>query len=254
MIYLFGDSWGFSYKQIEPQPKDRDSQVFDGQDLACLMSTISNIQVCNLAKRGMDLSTIITRISESKDLFVPGDTIIVLQTEPFRSYFVKWYHREIINHNINIESPLSYIDVCEQKILKTFYHKLSVLQKMFNINVILHGGLSKLNHNIATSMGLTCTQYSSTEIIAKHLGIDIQDNYFIGHWYTLANHEHLKENYENYIKEQDFLLIEHATETKRKFWAENPDYFTHDHTTEKGSRLVAEYLVNILETHNLLKH
>lgn len=254
MIYLFGDSWGFSYRQTEPQREDRDSQIFDGQDLACLMSTISNVEVCNLAKRGMDLSTIITRINQSKDLFVSNDTIIVLQTEPFRSYFVKWYHREMIDHNIKIETPMSYIDVCEQKILKTFYHKLSVLQKMFNINIILHGGLSKLNHNIASSMGLTCTQYSSTEIIAKHLEIDIQDNYFIGFWYTLANHEYLKEHYEQYIKEQDFSLIKQATDNKEQFWADHPDYFTHDHTTEKGSRIVAEYLCNYLETRGLLRN
>jgi len=252
LIYLFGDSWGFSYKQVAPQTVFHDSQVFDGQDLACLMSSISNVHVCNLAMRGMDLSTIITRITKSKDLFVPGDTVFVLQTDPVRSYFIKWYHREMIKHDIKIELPMSYIDVCEKKLIEPFYRKLSMLEKMFNINIILHGGLSKIDHNTAKTIGLNHTQYSSTEVIAKHLGKDIQDNYFIGHEYTLANHNYLKEHYEQYIKEQDFSLINQSTEAKRLFWAEHPEYFTHDHTTEKGSRLVAEYLCDYLKNRKLL--
>lgn len=254
MIYLFGDSWGFSYKQTEPQQDDRDSQVFDGQDLACLMSNISNVQVCNLAKRGMNLSTIVSRVAKSKDLFMPNDTIIVLQTEPFRSHLVKWYEREMIDHKIEIDRPMTYIDVCEQKILEPFYHKLAVLQKICNIKIIVHGALSRLNHNSAISAGLQCTELSSTEIIAKHLGRDFQDNYFFAHWYTIANHEYLIENYEHYIKEQDFTAINEVTTNKRMFWQENPEYFTHDHTTEQGSRIVAEYLCNYLETHGLLRN
>ena len=252
MIYLFGDSWGFSYKQVAPQTVFHDSQVFDGQDLACLMSTISNAHVCNLAKRGMDLSTVITRITKSKELFAPGDTLIVLQTEPFRSYFVKWFQREMINHDIKIESPMSYIDVCEEKLLEPFYRKLVLLEKMFNVNIILHGGLSKINHSRAEQLGLNCTQYSSTEVIANHLEKDFQDNYFVGHQYTLDNHNYLKEHYEHYVKEQDLTMFDQATTTKRMFWDEHPEYFTHDHTTEKGTRLVAEYLCDYLKNRELL--
>lgn len=252
MIYIFGDSWGFSYKQTEPQQPDRDSQVFDGQDLACLMSNISNVQVCNLAMRGMNLSTISSRIAKSKELFLPNDTIIVLQTEPFRSQLVQWYQREMIDQTIKIDRPMTYIDVCEQLILETFYHKLALMQKMYNIKIIVHGALSRLDHKRAISAGLECTELSSTEIIAKHLGKDFQDNYFFAPWYTIANHEHLIENYEHYIKEQDFSIINEATITKRIFWDSNPEYFTHDHTTEKGSRIVAEYLCNYLEARGLL--
>lgn len=202
----------------------------------------------------MDLNSIVSRITKLKDLFTPNDTIIVLQTDPFRSYFVKWFKTEMIEHNIKIDTPMTLIDVCEQKLLDTFYRKLSVLQTMFNIKVILHGGLSKLDHARATDMGLSCTQYSSSEIIAKHLGKDMQDNYFIGNAYTIANHEYLEKNYEQYIKGQDISAITKLTDDKRAFWAEHPDYFTYDHTTEKGSKVVAEYLCEYLGTQNLLRH
>lgn len=252
MIYLFGDSWGFSYKQVAPQTVFHDSQVFDGQDLGCLISGMSNIQIYNLAKRGMDLNSIVLRITKLKELFIAGDTVIVLQTDPFRSFFVKWYATEMVSHNIKIDTPMTLIDVCEQKLLETFYRKLSVLQKMFNIKILLHGGLSRINHDRAISAGLDCTEYSSTEIIAKHLGKDLQDNYFIANNYTIANHEYLENNYEQYIKGQDISLILQMTENKRIFWSENPEYFTHDHTTEKGSRIVAEYLCDCLKKRDLL--
>lgn len=249
MIYIFGDSWGFSYKQVAPQTPLRDAQVFDGKDLACLMSVMSNVQVYNLARRGMDLNSIVSRITKVKEIFTPEDTIIVLQTDPFRSYFVNWWNGDkVLYPDLGIDSPMTLEDVCEQKILEVFYRKLVVLQKMLNVKIILHGGLSKLDHKRATDMGLTCTEYTSTEVVAKYLGKEFQDSYFLAGDYTVANHEYLEKHYEQYIKGQDISEIVKSTDAKNQFWADNPEYFTFNHTTEKGSKIVAEYLCNFLKT------
>jgi hypothetical protein len=149
---------------------------------------------------------------------------------------------------------MNFIEVCEERILKKFYYQLLGLQKILNIKIILHGGLSKLDHKQAQSIGLDCIKYSSSELVARHLNKDFQDNYFVDSDYTVANHKYLEENYNHYVKEQDISSIIELTDKKNKFWADHPDYFTFNHTTEKGSKIVANYLSEQLGILGRLQH
>lgn len=244
MIYLFGDSWGFSYKQFEPQVEWKDSQIFNGADLAsCIMEKIDN-EVVNLCKRGSSLETIIERIYQSSKLFNAGDTLIVLQTDPLRSYFVKWYSRDINSIDIDIHYDFSFNDIVDY-LIKRFYKKLKLIEKSFKVKILLIGGISKLNYTLAKEQKLYFIDKSASQIVLPYF----KDNYYIESNYVLNNHLFFKENFNNYIATSICEIID-ETDFKNNTWHNNEKYFTHNHMTVDANKIFAAEIVKHLKVLN----
>jgi hypothetical protein len=253
MIYIFGDSWGFSYRQaIIPQPTDRDGQVFDGADLASLLGQELNEPVFNLCERGDTNIGIIKKMTACSRILKPNDIVIVLQTDPLRLQFLPWYlNNNIINDPIQSENPFTLMDLCIHQLLNRFYQQLHAFAVTFNIQLILHGGISVLDKSIAKKHKLLYTEKSSTEIICN----GFVDNFFVESEYVAKNDVYLKDTYTNYVS-ADIAQIIKSVKNKNKVWYANTDYFTHNHTTQTGSTLVAKYLSDYIQqarTENILR-
>lgn len=239
MIYLFGDSWGFSYKQVEPQVDYKDSQIFFGADLASLIMQQLDKPVTNLCERGMNLYSIMAKITKCAFLFKKGDLIIVLQTDPLRSYFVPWYTNLMIpDQHIVLRHPSTMLDICNIHLLTPFYTKLKILAQSLDIQIMLHGGISAINQSLADTIGLCHTDKSSTEVICSNF----KDSYFFDAKYVIANNNYFKDRYDLYVPNEEVDTIVDNTLNKNSLWNSRPDCFTHNHTTELGTTLVASYL------------
>lgn len=244
MIYICGDSWGYSYRQaIIPQPTDRDGQVFDGADLASLLRQELNEPVFNLCERGDTNSGIIKKMTACSKIFKPNDIIIVLQTDPLRLQFLPWYlNTQVINKPIHSEQPFTLMELCSGQLLNQFYQQLHAFAVTFNVQVILHGGISALDKLTASKNKLLYTEKSSTEIICNNFA----DNFFVEAGYVAKNDSYLKDTYTNYIS-VDIEQIIKFIEDKNDVWHTNTKYFTHNHTTQDGSTLVAKYLSDYIQ-------
>ena len=203
----------------------------------------------------MDFHNIISKINNASRLFKPRDTIIVLQTDPLRSFFLKWYTKDLSpDPHIRMDTPTTIIELCEEKLLKPFYRELALAGETFNLNVILLGGISAISQSLAESVKLDHLTRSSTQIIADHLGerLNFVDSYFFDVEYLLANNSYLEARYNNYIKGQDFVPHIDTIKKKNKFWSDNPEYFTYNHTTERGTEIVADQLCEHIKMRGVL--
>lgn len=243
MIYIFGDSWGFSYRDLRHGDPTRDSQVFHGADLASLLMENENAQVTNLCERGSNIFKISDKLLKFSKLFEKGDTVIVLQTDPLRSYFVPWYERPMVEGDkFKLDVPTNLLTATEEHLLKPFYAKLKIIQSAFGVNIILHGGIVKANARLAKDFDIVGTEFSSTELICPEL----KDTYFFDEPYLLRNVEYLKQNYENFVEDGIDDIVK-KIQHKDKLWKSNQDLFTTNHPTEKGTAIVAKYLSNFLK-------
>ena len=240
MIYLFGDSWGFSYRQagVQTVADDSDIQVFHGADLSSLMMQELDQRVVNLCDRGLSLHAIAERLTKSASMFKPGDIVFVLQTDPLRSKFIPWWNgpKDSIPE-IMISKQSNMIDVCDI-LLRSFYTRLKTIERVFKVKVVLHGGIGGINHQLADEMGITHTMLSSSQVIIP----DLPESYFFDADYVMSNHEVLQSKYDNYMGEVSELV--EITKYKNHAWSCNPEFFTFNHTTEAGTRLVAKYLAD----------
>jgi len=250
VIYVVGDSWGFSYAD-NPQalPSDKDSQIFCGQSLADSLTAIYDCEVTNLCERGLTNFQIAKKIELISPLLSEGDIFFVLQTDPLRSAIIPWRRKSKTTvlqegmYDLSIPTPMSIIDICDNFFLKDFYSKLSKLQNQFKIQIILHGGCSRLNYSLAESFNLSCTDKTSTEIIVN----DFEDTYFFSERYFATN-IHALRNYKNFNSNYNLVAsILKTLEKKHYVWQKNPELFTYNHTTEKGTRLVSEYISKFLD-------
>jgi len=232
MIHLFGDSWGFSYT-----PGEKFNDVISGACLAeCLTAELSS-PVINYAHRGFDNTQIVASIIQHKSEIHPGDTVIVLQTDPLRNLVYSW-HPGTEPRGYTFTKPRSLNQVCED-VMHDFYAALAQIQQDLNIKILLHGGCSKLNQTIASAHGLVTTTRTSTEIICP----EFSDTYYYVDLFVMHTHEKLKNTSDQYLftTQQAFDLFVQVKE-KEKLWKSRPDVFTLNHTTELGTQLIAKYL------------
>ena len=242
MIYIFGDSWGFSYRDLRHGDPTRDSQVFDGADLSSLLMENLNEQVANLCDRGSNPFRIGDKILKFGKVFEPGDTLIVLQTDPLRSYFVPWYERPMVDaEKFVLDAPMNLQTLTEQHLLKPFYAKLKIIQHALRVKVILHGGIVGINKQLAKDNDLLYTDKSSTEVIFP----DLTDTYFFDEPYMIRNVEYLKQHYPNFLDDDVESVLEKIRH-KDSIWKSNPLYFTTNHPTEEGTVVIAEYLAKFI--------
>jgi hypothetical protein len=243
MIYIFGDSWGFSYRDLRHGDPNRDSQVFDGADLASLLMEQLNEQVINVCERGSNIFKIQEKILQFGKIFNKGDTVIVLQTDPLRSYFVPWYARPMVDvEKFKLESKMNLQTLTEEHLLKPFYSKLKVIQHALGIKILLHGGIVSINQRLAEEYDIITTNKSSTEVICPEL----TDTYFFDKAYIMKNVEYIQHHYDNFLTD-DVESIMKKIEHKDILWKSNPLYFTTNHPTEEGTAIVASYLSNALK-------
>jgi hypothetical protein len=240
MIYLFGDSWGFSYRQagIQTVADDSDIQVFHGADLSSLMMECLDERVVNLCDRGLSLFAILSRLAKAAPLFKPGDTVVVIQTDPLRSYFIPWWNGPTEPApTITLKESSNMQMVCDQ-LLQSFYNRLKMLEQAFKIRIVLHGGIGSINPVLADQSDIAHTTLSSSQVILTNL----EESYFFDAEYVSSNHLFLLENYDNYIDDGSVQELIRVTKQKNDAWSNNLEYFTFNHTTEAGTRLVAHYL------------
>lgn len=264
MIGIYGDSWGFSYRTVyetddgkwllkTPQTdvvKQRMRQQFYGRSLADLLTERINFEVTNFCERASNNFLTIKKIQATSQLFSPGDVIIVLQTDPLRSVFTQklWAFKntfEATSYPLVIEQPSNLKAVCNNYILKDFYTQLADIQSKYQIKIILHGGCSKLNQELATSLGLTCTEKTSTEVIVP----DFKDDYFYdATGITIAESLERLRELPNYVHDaQAELSVITALNKKYALWQSLPEYFSYSHTTESGTRLVLNHIIKYMD-------
>jgi hypothetical protein len=264
MIGIYGDSWGWSYETVYETasgkwlPKTPETNIetqqmrqrFWGRSLSDLLTERINVEVTNFCERASSNFLTIKKIHATSQLFSPGDVIFVLQTDPLRSIFKQklWAYRntfEATPYPFALEFPSNLKNVCDNYLLKDFYSQLSDIQNKYQIKIILHGGCSKLNRELAMSFGLTCTEKTSTEAIVPNF----QDDYFYDATGTtvVENLEKLS-GINNY---QSDTTVELAAITfldkKYAVWQEFPEYFSHSHTTEAGTRLVLNHIIKYMD-------
>jgi hypothetical protein len=239
MIAIYGDSWGWSYKDIDGIGE----QVFFGQSLSDNLTEIYNIEVTNFCERAASNFLTIEKIQATTSLFNPGDILFVLQTDPLRSLFKPWqwtYRNtfESKTYPLVLDQPTTLRNICNNYILKDFYTMLVTIQKEYNVEIVLHGGVSKVNQTLASSLGLKCTDKSSTEIIVP----GFKDCYFY-HDVNFAGNLYEFSKFPNYVKDHaDELFLLNQLKKKENLWKSLPEYFTYNHTTEAGTRMIAKYI------------
>jgi hypothetical protein len=255
MIYIFGDSWGFSYKtmtrvemNMNDIPNSRVVEYFSGKNLAGWLEEMLNATVTNFCERGLNNFKVIEKMKLVKELFREGDYVYVLQTSPLRDSFIHHTHMYANTlpskkYNLKLTTPMNIMEICDNFLLKDFYKGLSEIQEQSKIKIILHGGCSKLNIPLAESFGLTCTPKSSTEYIIP----GYEDNYFFDTRCVIDDLEELS-FYKNYVKDEKLeLKILDDLKAKSKIWEDNPFYFSYHHPTDRGTRKVAELLFNYID-------
>jgi len=264
MIAFYGDSWGWSYETVYETsdgkwlPKTPDTNIitqkmrqrFFGRSLADLLTERINVEVTNFCERASSNFLTVRKIQATSQLFSPGDVIFVLQTDPLRSVFNQklWVYKntfESVPYTFALESPSNLRQVCDNYLLKDFYSQLADMQNKHQIKIILHGGCSKLNRELATSLGLTCTEKTSTEAIVP----DFKDDYFYDATGTTIV-ESLERLYElpNYVRDiEEELSVITALDKKYELWQSLPEYFTHNHTTEAGTNLVLNHIIKYMD-------
>jgi hypothetical protein len=264
MIAFYGDSWGFSYR-TEYEANDRKwlpktpqtdvvnqrmRQRFYGRSLADLLTERINVEVTNFCERASSNFLTIKKMQATSQLFSPGDVIFVLQTDPLRSVFMQklWVYKntfDVTPYPLVIDQPSNLKTVCGNYMLKDFYTQLADIQIKHQIKIILHGGCSKINRELATSLGLTCTEKTSTEAIVP----DFKDDYFYDATGTTIV-ESLERLYElpNYVRDiEEELSVITALDKKYELWQSLPEYFTHNHTTEAGTNLVLNHIIKYMD-------
>ena len=260
MIYMFGDSWGFSYKtmtraemNLNEIPDNRFAEYFSGKSLTGWLEELFNTTVTNCCERGMNNFQVLEKMKLTSGLFSKGDYAYVLQTTPLRDAFSPYTYifAQTIpakKYPLKLTTPMNIMEICDNFLLKDYYKGLAEIQEQHNIKIILHGGCSKLNIPLAESFGLTCTSKTSTECIVP----EFKDNYFYDIRFTVDNMEELR-YYKNYVKDEkiELQILDDLTEKKR-IWDENPFYFSYHHTTDRGSRKVAEFLFDYLDIRQYL--
>ena len=255
MIYIFGDSWGFSYKDMTPAELLRNNvrdgmklEYFYGKCMGNILQDMFNTEVTNCCERGMDNFQVIKKMKRMSSMFNEGDYVFVIQTQPFRGVFVPFNYR-LCNtvpsekYNLQIETPMNVIEICDNYLLKDYYKSLSEIQTQHKIKIILHGGCSKINEPLATSFGLTCTPKTSTECILP----DYQDSYFYDTKCVADAFEELT-YYKNFKSNSVLELgILSKLDEKQILRDENRFYFTDKHTTERGTQKVCEMLFDFID-------
>jgi hypothetical protein len=260
MIGIYGDSWGWSYETVyqnldgnwhtEFTPNQKMRQRFSGRSLADLLTERINVEVTNFCERASSNFLTIKKMQATSQLFSPGDVIFVLQTDPLRSIFKQklWVYKntfEATTYPFALEHPSNLTYVCDNYLLKDFYSQLADIQNKYQIKIILHGGCSKINRDLSMSFGLVCTEKTSTEVIVP----DFQDDYFYDATGTTIA-ENLEQLYQifNYLRDAGVeLAAVNFLDKKYATWQSFPEYFSHNHTTEAGTRLVLNHIIKYMD-------
>jgi len=243
MIYIFGDSWGYSYRNTGP------TDEFDGADLADQLENKIQIKVINHCERALSNFIILNRLQNKLEELSGNDIIIILQTDPLRNIFVPWdpnknQQLDKINDNqLTLDAPTDMRQIYHY-LLVSYYTKLKELSAKTKAKIILHGGCSKIDSQLAEEFNLIYTKKSSTEILIPNY----QDCYYFDDAYLAWVSQSLKKNNKNY-KDIPAIMLEilKQTEEKIEIWQKNQDLFTRNHTTPQGTGLIAEYLADFLK-------
>jgi len=260
MIYIFGDSWGFSYKtmsdaelKINNFQNRRQMEYFFGRSMAAILEELFNTEVTNCCERGMNNFQTIEKMKLMSGIFNPGDQVFVLQSTPLRGAVISSTYAmgnsvPAKKYVLKLQTPMDIIEIIDNFLLKDFYKELSDIQKNYNIRIIVHGGCCKLIIPLAKSYGLVCTEKSSTEWIVP----GYKDTYFYDEQQVADSIDeflHIK----NYKKDTALELkildeIELAEDTRQN----HKMFFSKMHTTEKGTRKVCDMLFNYIDIKHYL--
>jgi hypothetical protein len=155
----------------------------------------------------------------------------------------------VVNWRLSEKDQVAYpltehltLEDITNKSLDSYYTQLAHIQKNTGATIILHGGCSLLNKELAKKHNLKYTQKTSTEAIIP----DFKDSYYFYAGYVARTHEHLLKNKLYRFDQADILSTLEHVENKENIWESHPDLFTFNHTTEQGTEIVADYLAQQL--------
>lgn len=223
MITIYGDSWGFSFIN----KPNYDGDICFGKNLSECLSEITGKVFVNKARRRQNNREICDSIENFPSL--------VLQTDPLRDELIGWadknkpIRRYSFPEKFNPLSSFTINDFAKHR-LELFYKRLE------GKNIILFGGCSKIDFDLAKKYNLKCIDKTATEILMP----EFEDCFFFEYNYTLRTHEELKKS-KFYNSEVSYKYCRKVGE-KNLLWKDNPDLFSTLHAREKSNFIIAEYL------------
>ncbi len=214
-MIFYGDSWCYSYRKFRLRDLEHGKSIPDllGEGNRCY------------AKRRLNNAEILDQIKEYP--------CIVFQTDPLRDTFIDWNNKKKPTHlefdeKFIPKGEFDLMDIAKDR-LDLFYSKLS------GKDVILFSGASKVDVELAKRYNLKYIEKSATEILVG----DFDDTPLFDYHYTLKNDKYLKKTFPNYKSKKSIL---DRVGNKNLIWKSNPELFSNRHVTEKGNRIISQYI------------
>tara|TARA_B100001996_G_scaffold282386_1_gene222757 strand:- start:475 stop:1137 length:663 start_codon:yes stop_codon:yes gene_type:complete len=214
-LIFYGDSWCYSYRKFRLRDLEHGKSIPDllGEGNRCY------------AKRRLNNAEILDQIKEYP--------CIVFQTDPLRDTFIDWNNKKKPTHlefdeKFIPKGEFDLMDIAKDR-LDLFYSKLS------GKDVILFSGASKVDVELAKRYNLKYIEKSATEILVG----DFDDTPLFDYHYTLKNDKYLKKTFPNYKSKKSIL---DRVGNKNLIWKSNPELFSNRHVTEKGNRIISQYI------------
>tara|TARA_B100000427_G_scaffold26929_1_gene19912 strand:- start:3091 stop:3768 length:678 start_codon:yes stop_codon:yes gene_type:complete len=219
-LIFYGDSWCYSYVKSK-------IKGYHLRDIECGKSIPDLLGEGNscYAKRRENNAEILRQIKEYP--------CVVFHTDPLRDTFIDWNSDLKPTHlqfeeEFDTEKEFDLMDVAKDR-LDLFYSKLS------GKDVILFSGASKVDVELAKRYNLKYIEKSATEILVG----DFDDTPLFDYHYTLKNDKYLKKTFPNYKSKKSIL---DRVGNKNLIWKSNPELFSNRHVTEKGNRIISQYI------------
>lgn len=219
-MIFYGDSWCYSYVKS----KLKGYHLRDIESGKSIPDLLGEGNRC-YAKRRLNNAEILDQIKEYP--------CIVFQTDPLRDTFIDWNNKKKPTHlefdeKFIPKGEFDLMDIAKDR-LDLFYSKLS------GKDVVLFSGASKVDVELAIRYNLKYIEKSATEILVG----DFDDTPLFDYHYTLKNDKYLKETFPTYKSKKSIL---DRVGNKNLIWKSNSELFSNRHVTEKGNRIISQYI------------
>lgn len=248
-VYVFGDSWGMSYLYTGSYG----DKIIPGNSIAELLENKFNVHGLNFSERGLNNFQILKNVIDKSAFFKPSDIIIILQTDLLRGMFSPWWKTNDILFYKSILEPDFFtkkhtlVEIIEY-IANLVYDRINKIAQFTTSKIILAGGCTRLNHQLALKHNITFIDKSFTEIITP----GFKDNYSFDEGYCARTLDDLsKLDFYKSIREYEMQYIEEIGQ-KHQVWRNDQVNYVFNHASPAGNKIVVDYIYNFLSENKLI--
>lgn len=248
-ILISGDSWGFAVYDTTVNPVGIIPEAFGHQ------LTNRGYDVENVSVAGSNNNNSVRKLSWALDRDSSFDTIIWVQTDPFRDLrtdrqIADPFHGNVPEYNIQalqnlITANNGSIVKSAESLLNDTYNWLNTIAARHNKVIHCLGGCVTIADNISKFEHLRVLMKSIPEfLIPGHKDSLIYDT---EGWLTYQYIEHVKKNKIDLLQTDWYAATDLLME-KNKGWSNCVEYFNPDqwHPNAAGHRLITDFIVKTL--------